>query len=262
MKRYFMQLAYKGTNFSGWQRQKNNKSVQGTLEKALSTALRENITVSGAGRTDAGVHAKFYVAHFDAQNDFRPDVLVKRVNGLTPADINIYKIFEPPVKAHARFDALSRTYKYFVHTSRNPFIEDYSYYIYWEPDLDKMQKATDILFEFTDFKAFSKSHSGVKHYLCNIYDARWERFGDKLVFTIKANRFLRNMVRAIVGTLLDIGRGRLEVEDFRRIIQARDRRAATFSAPAQGLFLVDIEYPDNIEKLLDKSYEIFLPPVI
>lgn len=262
MKRYFMQLAYKGTKFYGWQRQKNNKSIQGTLEKALSTALRENITVTGAGRTDAGVHAKFYVAHFDAEKEFNPEILVKRLNGLTPPDINIYKIFQPPIKAHARFDAISRTYKYFIHTQRNPFIEDFSYFVYWTLDLDKMQKATKILFEFNDFKAFSKSHSGTKHYLCNIYQAHWQQFTDKLVFTIKANRFLRNMVRAIVGTLIDVGRGKLEPEDFRRIIKARDRRAATASAPAQGLFLTDIEYPENIEKLLDKNYEILLPSVI
>ncbi len=257
MKRYFIQLAFKGTNFHGWQRQKNNITVQETLEKALSIALREKITVMGAGRTDAGVHAKFFVAHFDAKSDFDPETLVKRVNGLTPDDIYVFKIFEPPVKAHARFDAISRTYKYFVHTRFNPFISEFSYYLYWKINPEPMQEAARILLEYEDFKAFSKAHSGAKHYLCKIYEARWEQEDDKFIFTIKANRFLRNMVRAIVGTLLDVGKGKLTPGDFRKIIEARDRKAASLSAPANGLFLVDIEYPGNIEKLLFKDYDIF-----
>ncbi len=257
MRRYFMQLAYKGTNFYGWQRQKKQITVQQSLERALSTALREQITVMGAGRTDSGVHAKFYVAHFDAESAFDPAQLVKRINGLTPPDIYVHKIFEPPVKAHARFDALSRTYKYFVHTRPNPFIEEFSCYVYKRLDYEKMQQAAQVLFDYEDFKAFSKAHSGTRHYLCKIYESRWERQDDKLIYTVKANRFLRNMVRAIVGTLLDIGYGRYTIDDMRRIIEARDRKAASVSAPANGLFLVDIEYPEEIENMLDKDYNLF-----
>lgn len=254
--RYFLQLAYKGTNFHGWQRQKKVNSVQETIEKALSTVLRQKIEIMGAGRTDTGVHASFYVAHFDTDVEFDPKVLLKKINGITPRDIVIHKIFPVPNKAHARFDAISRTYKYFIHTRLNPFIEEFSYHIYWKPNLKLMEEATKILFEYEDFKAFSKS-SDVKTYICKIYEAYWTVDNDKLIFTIKANRFLRNMVRAIVGTLLEISRERLMPDDFRRIIEARDRKAALFSAPAKGLFLVDIQYPEEIEKLLDKNYKIF-----
>lgn len=257
MTRYFMQLSYKGTNFHGWQRQKNASSIQQALEKAISTVLREKITVTGAGRTDTGVHAKFFVAHFDTSKDFDADLMVKKLNGLTPPDIVIYKIFQPPVKAHARFDAISRTYKYFVHTRPNPFISEFSYYLYWTPNIEKMNQAAQILLEYEDFKAFSKAHSGTKHYLCKLYQAYWEQNGDKFIFTVKANRFLRNMVRAIVGTLLDVGKGRIDLKEFRKIIETRNRRAASLSAPANGLFLVDIQYPEHIEKFLDKDYEIF-----
>ncbi len=256
-RRYFIQLAYKGTNYHGWQIQNNAKTVQGTLNKAFSTVLREKIEVIGAGRTDTGVHASFFVAHFDTQQQLDTKALTKKMNSFLPADIAIHKIFEVKHGLHSRFDAISRTYKYFIHLKPNPFINDLSFYLYWKPDVDKMQQAADTLFEYKDFKAFSKAHSGVKTYICEIYKAQWNVDNDKLVFTIKANRFLRNMVRAIVGTLLEVGKGKLNVDDFRRIIEIRDRRAASVSAAPQGLYLTNIEYPDSIESHLDKNYNIF-----
>ncbi len=257
LRRYFIQLAFKGTNYHGWQRQKNQNSVQQTLEKALSIALRRKTLTVGAGRTDTGVHASFFVAHFDAPDNINTSKLIENLNGLTPNDIVIYKIFQTPTKAHARFDAISRTYKYFIHTVPNPFINDISLFVHHKLDVYKMQLAAEKLLLFSDFKTFSKAHSGTKHYLCKIYNVNLKTINDKIIFSIKANRFLRGMVRAIVGTLLMVGKGKLSVDQFQNIIQSRQRNLSGPLAPPHGLFLYDIEYPENLNNLLIKNHKLF-----
>lgn len=248
--RYFIQLSFKGTNYHGWQVQPNAVSVQAVLEKALSTVLRETIQVTGAGRTDTGVHARFFVAHFDsvAENLDRPD-FVYRMNNFLPADIAFQKIWEVHSEAHARFDALSRTYQYFISRKKNPFAAETAYLFTLPLDVAAMNKAALALFDYTDFTSFSRLHTDVKTNNCKIYKAVWEEDGGLLIFTITADRFLRNMVRAIVGTLLEVGKGKLSVENFREIVEAKNRNVAGTSAPAHGLFLTNIEYPESLKPL-------------
>jgi tRNA pseudouridine38-40 synthase len=247
MQRYFLQLSYNGTRYFGWQRQPNAISVQEVIEKTLSTVLREEIAVVGAGRTDTGVHASFYVLHFDVVNEIHePEKLVYHLNRFLPDDIAIRKIWKVDNYLHARFSAISRTYKYFISTEKNPFQTETSFQYTGYLDVDKMNEAGLVLFEFADFTSFSRLHSDVKTNNCKILKAEWYKDGKMLVFTIKADRFLRNMVRAIVGTLLEVGKGKITVDDFRKIIESKDRCAAGTSAPAKGLFLVDIEYPEEV----------------
>ncbi len=240
--RYFLQLSYKGTNYHGWQVQPNAISVQGVLEKALSVILREKIAVVGAGRTDTGVHASFYVLHFDAENKIAPNFVFK-LNSFLPHDIAVQRLWEVKNDAHARFDALSRTYMYFISTVKDPFRTGTSYKYTKRLDVPKMNEAAVTLFDYEDFTSFSRLHTDVKTNNCKIMYAKWEQEGSQLVFTIKADRFLRNMVRAIVGTLLDVGKGKLSADGFRKIIEAKNRGGAGASAPAEGLFLAGIEYP-------------------
>jgi tRNA pseudouridine38-40 synthase len=245
--RYFIQLSYKGTNYHGWQIQPNAVSVQEVMEKALSTILREEISVVGAGRTDTGVHASFFVLHFDSEkSNFDQINLVYKLNRFLPPDIAVSKIFRVNREAHARFSAISRTYKYYISSEKNPFRIDTSYHYAVSLDVQKMNEAASILFDYEDFTSFSRLHTDVKTNNCKICHAEWSREGDQLIFTIKADRFLRNMVRAVVGTLLEVGRGKLSVKEFRQIIEMKDRGAAGASAPAEGLFLSHIEYPKEI----------------
>lgn len=247
MQRYFLHLSYNGTNYHGWQIQPNAVSVQEVLEKALSTILREEIQVVGAGRTDTGVHASFYVLHFDsAKNNLQNKNLVFRLNRFFPDDIAIKKIIPVNANAHARFDALSRTYNYFISTEKNPFEIFSSYQFTKELNIENMNKAAQVLFEYSDFTSFARLHTDVKTNNCKIMQAEWIVKDTQLIFIIKADRFLRNMVRAIVGTLLEVGKGKLSIDDFRNIIEKKDRSLAGTSAPAHGLFLVDIEYPEEI----------------
>ncbi len=244
--RYFLQCSYNGTNYHGWQIQPNAISVQEVLENALSKILRENISVMGAGRTDTGVHASFFILHFDASNSEIDSVkLVYNLNSFLPPDIAVQKLWKVNNEAHARFSAFSRTYKYFISTNKNPFKVETSYRYLKELDLNKMNKAAQILFDYKDFTSFSRLHTDVKTNNCKIYLAKWEQENNQLIFTIKADRFLRNMVRAIVGTLLEVGLGKLSVDEFKNIIEIKNRGAASASAPAKGLFLVDIEYPEE-----------------
>lgn len=217
------------------------------MEFSLSTILRENIQVTGAGRTDTGVHAAFYILHFDsAHDDLDKTNLPYRLNSLLPDDIAVQEIRKVANHVHARFDAVSRTYRYYISKAKNPFKTEYSF-IYTRPlDVGKMNEAASVLFEYEDFTSFSKLHTDVKTNNCRIYQAHWELNGDDLIFTIKADRFLRNMVRAIVGTLLDVGKGKISVGQFRQIIEKKDRGEAGSSAPAQGLVLTGIEYPEDI----------------
>jgi len=245
--RYFIQLSYKGTNYHGWQIQPNAISVQGVVEKALSTILRDTIEVVGAGRTDTGVHASFFVLHFDVLKELTNfENLVYKLNSLLPNDIAIQKIWKVENDMHARFSAISRTYKYYISTKKNPFRTETSFKYLLPLDIDKMNDAVRILGEYEDFTSFSRLHTDVKTNNCKILWAEWEVVETQLIFTIKADRFLRNMVRAIVGTLLEVGKGKLTVANFRKIIEMKNRGAAGASAPAKGLFLVDIQYPGEM----------------
>lgn len=247
MKRYFIQLSYKGTNYHGWQIQPNAISVQEVVEKTLSTVLRQIVEVVGAGRTDTGVHASFFMLHFDLNEELNNlENLVYKLNSLLPTDIAIQKIWQVSNDLHARFSAVSRTYKYYISTKKNPFKADTSFKYLLPLDIGKMNEAARILAEYEDFTSFSRLHTDVKTNNCKILWAEWEVLNTQLIFTIKADRFLRNMVRAIVGTLLEVGKGKLSLSDFRKIIEAKDRGAAGASAPAKGLFLVDVEYPEEI----------------
>jgi tRNA pseudouridine38-40 synthase len=242
--RYFLQLSYKGTRYHGWQVQPNAISVQEVMEKALSLILREEISVVGAGRTDTGVHASFFVLHFHSEKEgWDENDLVHKLNRFLPSDIAVQRIWKVDSDDHARFSAVSRTYKYYITTVKNPFRSETSYYYPGKLDVEKMNQAARVLLGYDDFTSFSRLHTDVKTNRCKIVQAEWTTKGTQLIFTIKADRFLRNMVRAIVGTLLEIGRGKLSVDDFREIIERKDRGAAGASAPAQGLFLVDITYP-------------------
>ena len=247
MNRYFIYLGYNGKNFCGWQIQPNGITVQQTLEEALSLIFREEIKITGAGRTDAGVHARTMVAHFDLPTALdNPDQLVGKLNRLLVKDIAIYKIVPVRPDAHARFDATSRTYNYYITTAKDPFNYDLTYRIHSHLDFDLMNEACKVLFEYIDFTSFSKLHTDVKTNHCHIYEAAWKQEGNVWVFTIRADRFLRNMVRAIVGTLIEVGRGKLTIDGMRRIIEAKDRCQAGMSVPGQALFLANVTYPDSL----------------
>ena len=244
MRRYFIYLSYNGKKYCGWQIQPNGITVQQKLEESLSILLQETIAVVGAGRTDSGVHATCMVAHFDSEKNIDCLSLCKKLNGILPGDIAISKIEEVVPEAHARFYAISRTYKYYITTEKNPFREDFAYRAPFSLNFERMNEAAETLFAYEDFTSFSKLHTDSKTNNCRIVYAKWEQESDSLwVFTIRANRFLRNMVRAIVGTLLEVGRGKITVEDFRQIIEQKNRNLAGASVPAHALFLVDIAYP-------------------
>ena len=244
MSRYFMHLAYRGAKFHGWQSQPNAVSVQSVIEKALSVVMREPVKIVGAGRTDAGVNAHSMVAHFDTSQPIaNVEGLVRGLNSLVGHDIAIYSITPVHNNAHARFDATSRTYHYYVHTSKSPFCHELSWQAPATLDYDKMNEAAKILFEVEDFTSFAKLHADNKTNICSVTEARWEPLGDgRWVFIITSDRFLRNMVRAVVGTLVEVGRGKITIDDFRRIIEEKDRCSAGVSMPGHALFLWDVTY--------------------
>lgn len=246
--RYFLYLSYNGANYSGWQTQPNAPTVQQTIEQALETVLRHPCPILGAGRTDAGVHARLMVAHLDLDLDLHEAKdLIERVNRLLPQDIYLADIKLVRPEAHARFSATARTYRYYMRMHKDPFMHNLSLRLHTPLDLEAMNLAASRLFEFTDFTSFSKLHTDVKTNNCKITEAyiKEEQTG-AYVFTITADRFLRNMVRAIVGTLLKVGRKQLSVDEFSAIIEAKDRNMAGSSAPAQGLFLEHILYPQEL----------------
>jgi tRNA pseudouridine38-40 synthase len=247
--RYFVELSYNGTRFHGWQVQPNAKSVQEILEMTLSTLCRETIAVTGCGRTDAGVHAAYFVAHIDSKNENldHPDFL-RKLNRFLNADIAVLRISKVATNAHARFDAISRTYRYFIHQQKDPFLQETSWYYPIHLDIDKMNEACTALIGLHDFTSFSKLHTDVRTNFCNVFDAKWLREESQLIFLMRANRFLRNMVRAVVGTMILVGKGKLTPEDFNQIIELGDRGLAGASATPEGLFLTDIEYPAEIFK--------------
>ncbi len=241
--RYFIEFSYNGTNYHGFQKQPNALSIQETLTKALQTLVYNSIEITGAGRTDRGVHAKQMFAHFDVNQPIDCDGLASKLNSFLPKDIVVNTIFEVSTETHARFSATSRTYKYYIHTHKNPFLENVSWQYYKKLDVDKMNKACQILLNYTDFECFSKVNTEVFTYNCNIKEAQWNTNNKQLIFTIKADRFLRNMVRAIVGTMINIGLGKTTLEQFKEIIENKNRSKAGFSVPAHGLFLEKVEYP-------------------
>ncbi len=243
--RYFIEFSFVGTNYHGWQIQKNAHSVQAELNAALSVIFQEEVATIGAGRTDTGVHAKQFFAHFDVKDGITtPDQQVFQLNCILPKDIAVRRMISVHEDAHARFDATSRTYEYVITQKKDPFMQDFACFLYGKLDIDKMNVAAKTLTNYTDFSAFSKSRTQVKNFDCDLHFAEWKRDADDhLVFTITANRFLRNMVRAIVGTLVDIGQGKQDMEDLHRIIEGKKRSAAGESMPACGLYLVDIKYP-------------------
>jgi tRNA pseudouridine38-40 synthase len=244
MKRFFIYFSYDGTAYCGWQNQPDGISVQQRLEESLSLLLREKTAVVGAGRTDSGVHARLMVAHFDYESEnISPDVLVNKLNGVLPDDISVHKIVAVKPDAHARFDAISRTYQYFISFRKDVFRHPYHLRVRHPLDFETMNRAAALLYEYTDFSSFCKLHSDNKTNICHVTKAEWTASSDEWVFTIRADRFLRNMVRAIVGTLLEAGRGRISVNDFRNIIESKNRSGAGMSVPAKGLFLTEIEYP-------------------
>ncbi len=244
--RYFLELKYNGAAYFGWQRQRDVPTVQGTIEKGLTTLLRSPIEIVGAGRTDTGVNASYYVAHFDAPEGVELDVqqIAYKLNVILPEDIAIIKIVKVSDDAHARFDAQQREYTYFIEPHKNPFTRHSSWQYYVDLDIDKMNQAAALLSNHKDFTTFAKLNSNNKSNLCDLYYARWSRESNgALRFEICANRFLRNMVRAIVGTLVDVGRGKYTVEQFDEIVSSRCLARASAGAPAQGLFLSQIIYP-------------------
>lgn len=245
--RYFIELSYNGKAYHGWQNQPNGISVQQVLEEALSKLLRTKISIMGAGRTDAGVHASQMFAHFDMDAEFDIDIIIFKLNCFLPRDIAVHHIFRVKDKAHARFNALSRTYHYRIANKKNVFTNDFAYHVYFPMDIEKMNEACNILLQYNNFQCFSKSNTDVKTYHCDIKEAFWKLENDELTFVITADRFLRNMVRAIVGTMINIGLGKTTVEDLHNIIISQNRSEAGFSVPPNGLYLTKIVYPDTIK---------------
>lgn len=245
--RYFIRFSYNGTNYHGWQYQPNAVSVQQILNKAMSTILHSEIDVMGAGRTDSGVHAKEMFAHFDSEKDFEMESTIHKLNSYLPKDIAVFDLFPVHEEAHARFDAKQRTYEYHIHTFKNVFLPDLSWYCHHELDIELMNAAAQELLQYNDFQCFSKVNTDVNTFNCKITEAFWKTGNNSLVFTISADRFLRNMVRAIVGTLINVGLHKITLADFTAIIESKNRSEAGFSVPAQGLYLTGITY-DYINK--------------
>ena len=240
--RYFIELSYNGKKYHGWQIQPDVISIQEKLNFTVSTVLQEKIEVVGAGRTDTGVHAAQMFAHFDTKNELKGDITYK-LNSLLPHDIIVHEVFSVDTEKHARFNAISRSYEYRIWLGRNPFLLDFSWQLHSQNlNVDLMNAAAKLLLEYTDFQTFSKVNKDVHTYNCDVTEAIWKQNGKELVFHITANRFLRNMVRAIVGTLVDVGLGKITKDDFRKIIESKNRSNAGLSVPAKGLFLTNINY--------------------
>ena len=241
MSRYFLEVAYKGTNYNGFQIQQNANTIQAEVEKSLQTLFKQNFDLTGSSRTDAGVHALQNFFHFDT------DIVITakhiyNLNAIIPNDIIVKKITQVADDKHCRFAAESREYKYHIYTSKNPFLEDRAYYFPYKLDVDLLHQAAAILLTYTDFTSFSKKHTQVNNFNCNIFISRWIEENDCLVFNVKSNRFLRGMVRALVATMLKVGRGQITIEQFKNIIESKDCASAFFDTPAHGLFLVKVDY--------------------
>ncbi|RZS96067.1 tRNA pseudouridine(38-40) synthase TruA [Cecembia calidifontis] len=244
--RYFLELGYKGTHYHGWQIQQNAHTVQAELEKAISTILGVPTGIMGSGRTDTGVHASKQFAHFDTIEELIADEFLKKLNGILPKDIAGYSLRKVHEEAHTRFDAIWRSYVYRISLRKDPFEQESAWQLFKKPDIQVMNEAASLLLEHEDFQCFSKVKTDVNTFHCKIKEAYWEQKGQLLLFHITANRFLRGMVRAIVGTLIEVGTFKITVEEFQRILESKNRNEAKAAAPAHGLFLCDITYPDNL----------------
>lgn len=248
--RYFIELSYDGTRYFGWQVQENAVTIQEEIEKAIRMQTGdESIKLTGCGRTDTGVHARKYFAHFDIPGQLEGKALEQlhfKLNSQLPGDISIHRIFAVINEAHARFSAISRTYSYYIHTLKDPFLNSFSWYLYGDLDVDKMNEGAALLINCDDFTSFARAHTQTRTNICRVTRAEWRREGHQLIFTITADRFLRNMVRAIVGTLVDLGRSRIDLSQLPQIIEGKDRSLAGQSAPAIGLFLENVEYQKGI----------------
>jgi tRNA pseudouridine38-40 synthase len=242
MPRYFLELAYKGTAYSGFQVQENAHTVQAELEKALNTLFRRSFELTGSSRTDSGVHALQNFFHVDA-DEMITAKHTYNLNALLPSDITIKGIYPVPPTAHCRFDAVSREYKYFIYSHKDPFLVDRGWLYPYPVNLGLLQQAASLLMRYEDFTSFSKRNTQVKTFICAIQHSEWAREGETLVYTVRANRFLRGMVRGLVGTMLKVGRGQMSLEAFAEVIEGKDCTKADFSAPPQGLFLVSVNYP-------------------
>jgi len=244
MPRYFIHLAYKGTDFCGWQIQSGQKSIQQEIEDALfKLNSNQKIEITGCGRTDTGVHASDFYAHFDSEKNWDTNHLTYKLNLILPDSISVYKTFEVATDLHARFSAIARTYEYHIHTSKNPFISETSWYQKLELDVSKINQACALILNHTNFECFSKVHTDVTNFNCQVMDCIWIKNENGFVFRIKANRFLRNMVRAITGTLIEVGTGKISLEEFKTVLDSNNRSMAGVSVPAHGLTLVKVEYP-------------------
>jgi len=245
MPRYFIELSYKGTNYSGFQSQQNtHNTIQAALEKAFKILQKDEVLLVSSSRTDAGVHALQNYFHFDYNGAIHPQFVYK-TNAILPADIVVKKIIPVAPDAHCRFDALSREYKYFIYAKKNPFLQDRAYYFPYRLDIEKLKEAAEIIKEYKDFTSFSKRNTQVKTFECRILESEWLFENNCLVYHVKANRFLRGMVRALTATMLKIGRGKTSLKEFRSIIEAKDCTQASFAVPAQGLFLINVAYPQG-----------------
>ncbi len=249
MPRYFLELAYKGTNYSGFQSQLNANTIQAEVEKAFETFQREKIIMTGSSRTDAGVHAFQNYFHFDFDGPI-PQDFVYKFNAILPSDIVVKDIMEVNSEAHCRFDAITREYNYYIYRQKDPFLKETCFYFPYKLDIDSMQQTAAILKEYTDFTSFSKRNTQVKTFNCQIQESNWQFQSNTLTYNVKANRFLRGMVRALTATMLKIGRGKLSVQDFRHIIEAKDCTKASFAVPAHGLFLMKVDFGEDLNKKL------------
>lgn len=245
-RRYFLELAYKGTRYHGWQIQPNANTVQEEINKALATILRKEVETMGSGRTDTGVHGKQQFLHFDHSEALNKRDFLKKLNAVLPKDISIYDLLEVTPDAHARFDAEWRSYEYHISLRKDPFGEELSWQCFYRLDVKAMDEAAQLLLQHRDFECFSKVKTEVNHFECEIKTAYWEQKAHHLVFHITANRFLRGMVRAIVGTLVEVGTGKMELEGFRQVLESKDRQKAGSAAPPHGLFLSQVTYPEKL----------------
>jgi tRNA pseudouridine38-40 synthase len=242
--RYFLEVAYKGTNYSGFQSQKNANTIQAEIQKTFKTILKKELELTGSSRTDAGVHAYQNYFHFDSESQLSSQLLYN-LNAILPPDIAIKNLLKVGDNAHCRFDAVSREYKYHIYQKKDPFLTDRAFYFPYTLDIGAMQKAAIIIKEYSDFTSFSKRNTQVKSFVCDIRESKWIIQDGCLIYNVKANRFLRGMVRALTATMLNLGRGKIDIAAFRKIIETKDCTLASFSAPAHGLFLTEVCFPDN-----------------
>lgn len=246
MQRYFLEISYKGTNYSGFQLQENAHTVQAEIQQAFAVLQKQAVVMTGSSRTDSNVHALQNFFHFDYEGNIHPQFLYK-INAILPRDIVVKNIYRVGSEAHCRFDAISRTYHYHIYQQKNPFLEDRAFYFPFTIDVAKMEAAAAIIKEYDDFSSFSKRNTQVKTFVCRILESEWRREGSRLIYHVKSNRFLRGMVRGLAGTMLQVGRGKISTDDFRKVIEARDCTVADFAVPGHGLFLVKVEYPQALE---------------